>query len=62
MTVGENIKHLVNAENYAEVRVRYSDEFIDFVRENLPSSYDLIEQKEKTYRILLNLAEKGLLS
>lgn len=39
MTVGENIKHLVNAENYAEVRIGYSDEFINFVREMMPSSY-----------------------
>ena len=60
MTVGESIKHLVNAENYAEVRMGYSDEFIDFIHNMIPSSYDLIEEKEKTYQILVKLLNSGV--
>lgn len=61
MTVGEDIEHLVNAENYAEVRMGYSDEFIDFIHNMMPSSYDLIKEKEKTYQLLMKLLNSGLL-
>jgi len=61
MTVGENIKYLVNAENYAEVRIGYSDDFINFLREMMPRDYELIEEKEKTYQLLLKLLGSGVL-
>lgn len=50
MTVGENIKELVNAVDYTAVRVGYSDEFIDFVKEMLPHDYDLLKEKEEEYQ------------
>lgn len=53
MTVGEIIKMLINAENYAKVRCIISDEFINFVREMLPSDYDHIAEKEQAYQELL---------
>ena len=53
MTIQETLKKLITAENYAEVRVTISDDFISFVKEMLPSDYDYISEKEEGYQLLL---------
>jgi hypothetical protein len=53
MTVQEILKKLITAENYLEVRMTISDDFISFVKENLPSDYDYISEKEENYQQLL---------
>lgn len=53
MTIGEHIKHLVNSENYAEVRLTYSDEFIAFVRDMLPSDYEYFKEKEEKFQNMI---------
>lgn len=50
MTTGEIIKQLINAENYTQVRMGISDDFINFVREILPSDYDYFAEKEQAYQ------------
>ena len=55
MTVGETLNELINAESYLTVRMTISDEFIDFVRENLPSDYEYIAEKEEWYQKLIKL-------
>ena len=55
MTTGEIIKMLINAENYAKVRCTISDDFINFVKEMLPSDYDYIAEKEQAYQELIKL-------
>jgi len=62
MTTGEIIKILINAEIYAKVRCTISDEFINFVREMLPSDYDYIAEKEQAYQNLLKLLSSGGIS
>jgi len=57
MTVGECIKQLVNAPDYNIVRMFVNDSFIGFLKENMPSSYDLIKEKEEAYQKLLNSKE-----
>ena len=52
MTVGEHIKELVTAESYLNKRLTVSDEFIDFVRENMPSQYNLFKEKEEAFKKL----------
>lgn len=59
MTTGEIIKMLINAESYIKVRCTISDEFIDFVREMLPSDYDLIAEKEQAYQDFLKSYSSG---
>ena len=51
MTTGEILKMLINAENYAKVRAGISDEFMDFIKEYLPSDYDFIFEKEQAYKV-----------
>jgi len=53
MTIQETLKKLITAENYAEVRVTISDDFISFVKDMLPSDYDYISEKEEGYQLLL---------
>ena len=62
MTTGEIIKMLINAENYAKVRCTISDDFVNFVREMLPSDYDYIAEKEQAYQDLLKLLNSGAVS
>jgi len=50
MTVGEILKKLVNAPNYNEVRKNVNDNFIELVKDMLPSDYEYIEEKEKAYQ------------
>jgi hypothetical protein len=53
MTINENIKKLIKAENYIEVRITISDDFINFVKQMLPNDYEYIEEKEEAYQLLL---------
>lgn len=54
MTVGEILKKLITAENYAEVRATISDDFIEMVKDVLPGDYDYIEEKENQYQKFIN--------
>jgi hypothetical protein len=62
MTTGEIIKMLINAESYAKVRCTISDDFINFVKEMLPSDYNYIAEKEQAYQDLLKLLNSGAVS
>ncbi len=53
MTVQEILKKLITAENYVEVRMTISDDFISFVKDTLPTDYDYISEKEENYQQLL---------
>jgi hypothetical protein len=59
MTTGEIIKQLINSEDYTQVRIGISDEFINFVREMLPSDYDYFAEKEQAYQDLIKLLKDG---
>jgi hypothetical protein len=59
MTTGEIIKQLINAENYTKVRMGISDEFINFVKEMLPSDYDYFAEKEQAYQDMIKLLKDG---
>ena len=59
MTVGEALKKLVTAENYAQVRRTISDEFINFIKEMLPSDYEYIEEKENDYQEMLKILKEA---
>lgn len=50
MTVGETLKKLITAENYLTERMKISDEFINLIREMLPSDYEYIQEKEENYQ------------
>lgn len=58
MTVQEKLKKLITAENYAEVRMTTSDDFISFVKDMLPNQYEYIEAKEEEYQRILNLLKE----
>jgi hypothetical protein len=62
MTTGEIIKQLINSEDYTQVRIGISDEFINFVREILPSDYDYFAEKEQAYQDLIKLLKDGSVS
>ena len=50
MTVGEKIDLLVNAtDNYAQVRLKTSDQFIEMMKFMYKDKYKLIEHKEQEY-------------
>lgn len=49
MTVGETLRMLEKSENYTLDRIRISDEFIDMVKNMLPSDYERIKEKEESY-------------
>jgi len=55
MNIGERIKKLVTADSYLDERVKVSDQFIDMVRDCLPSDYDYIKEKESAYQELVRL-------
>lgn len=54
MTVGETIKKLENSKSYVLDRILISDEFIDMVKNMLPSDYERIAEKEEQYLENLN--------
>ena len=62
MTTGEIIKQLITAENYPQVRMGISDEFINFVKEILPADYDYFAEKEQSYQALIKLTKAGSVS
>lgn len=53
MTVGETLRMLEKSENYILDRVRISDEFIDMVKNMMPSDYERIAEKEELYNQML---------
>jgi predicted transcriptional regulator len=57
-TIGETIKTLVKAESYLVERSKVSDETIRFIKEMLPFDYELIQEKEENYQILIKLLKK----
>ena len=59
MTVGEALKKLVTAENYTQVRMTISDEFINFIKDMLPSDYEYIEEKENNYQEMLIILKEN---
>lgn len=59
MTVGEALKKLVTAENYTQVRMTISDEFINFIKDMLPSDYEYIEEKENNYQEMLTILKEA---
>lgn len=58
MTVGEVLKRLVTAENYVQVRVTVSDQFIEMVKDMLPDDYEYIEEKERHYQEFVELINR----
>jgi hypothetical protein len=59
MTVGEALKKLVTAENYTQVRMTISDEFINFIKDMFPSDYEYIEEKENNYQEMLIILKEN---
>jgi predicted RNA-binding protein YlqC (UPF0109 family) len=53
MTTGEIIKELITAKDYVKVRMTVSDEFIEFVKQMLPSDYEYFEEKENEYNAMI---------
>lgn len=53
MTVGETLRTLEKSENYILDRARISDEFIDMVKNMMPSDYERIAEKEESYNQML---------
>ena len=59
MTVGERIDLLVKAkDNYAEIRLKTSDQFIEMIKFMFSEKYKLIEDKEKEYQKLVFILNK----
>ncbi len=56
MTVGDIMKSLIMAEDYNEVRIKVSDEFINMAKVML-SDYEYIREKEEKYQELLEMLE-----
>jgi len=54
MTIGGIIKVLITCKNYNTIRCVVPDEFINFVKEILPSSYEYLAEKEQAYQELIN--------
>ena len=50
MTVGEHLKELKAAPNYAAVRINLSDQFIEMVEMMMPRDWDEIKEKELEFR------------
>lgn len=56
MTVGERVDLLVNAtDDYAEIRLKTSDQFIELMKFMFSEKYKLIEQKEKEFKKLISI-------
>ena len=54
MTVGETIRLLEKSKNYPLDRINISDEFIDMVKNMLPSDYERFSKKEEQYQGLIS--------
>lgn len=59
MTTGEMLHILIKTQNYASIRYAMGDSFIDFIRENLPSDYELIREKEEKYQAEAQINHKS---
>jgi len=56
MTVGKKIDLLVNAtDDYAEIRLKTSDQFIEMMKFMYKDKYKLIKHKEKEYFKMLDI-------
>jgi len=56
MTVGERVDLLVNAtDEYAKIRLKTSDEFIEMMKFMFSEKYELIKHKEKEYYKMLDI-------
>lgn len=56
MTVGERVDLLVNAtDDYAEIRLKTSDQFIEMMKFIFSEKYKLIEAKEKEFERMIEI-------
>ena len=55
MKTGDIIRNLITCDNYAEVRMGVTDEFIDFVKTFMPRDYDYFREKEEIYQDVSSL-------
>lgn len=56
MTVGERVDLLVNAtDDYAEIRLKTSDQFIEMMKFMYSEKYKLIEHKEKEFERMVEI-------
>ena len=59
MTVGEIMKSLIMADDYNEVRVNVSDEFMNMAKTML-GDFKYIEEKEKKYQELIKIVRSNI--
>ncbi len=59
MTVGEIMKSLIMADEYNEVRVNVSDEFINMAKTML-GDFKYIEEKEEKYQELIKIVRSNI--
>ena len=56
MTVGERVDLLVNAtDDYAEIRLKTSDKFMEMMKFMFSEKYKLIEAKEKKFERIIEV-------
>lgn len=56
MTIGERVDALVNAtDDYAEIRLNTSEEFIEMMKFMFSEKYKLIEHKEKEFQRMVEV-------
>jgi hypothetical protein len=56
MTVGERIDLLVNAtDDYAEIRLKTHDQFMEMIKFLFTEKYKLIEPKEKEFQRMIEI-------
>lgn len=59
MTVGEIMKSLIMADDYNEVRVNVSDDFINMAKTML-GDFKYIEEKEEKYQELIKIVRSNI--
>ena len=56
MTIGERVDALVNAtDNYAELRLNTSEEFMELMKFMFSEKYKMIEHKEKEFQRMVEI-------
>jgi len=56
MTIGERVNALVNAtDDYAEIRLKTSDQFMEMMKFMYSEKYKLIESKEKEFKRMIEV-------
>ncbi len=56
MTIGERVNALVNAtDDYAEIRLNTSDQFMEMMKFMYSEKYKLIESKEKEFQRMIEV-------